>query len=86
MDPKLARVLVTACTIEFALTCLVIVIAVKGEKRMIRDNFIKGFFFWPDVSGDRVPVVARRYKLMAITFACSMFIFSLFCTLAIFYM
>jgi hypothetical protein len=51
------------------LCSIVIVIAEKGEKRMIRDGYIKGFFFWPEVKGDKVPIIARRYKLMARAFA-----------------
>lgn len=36
---------------------------------MIKDNYIRAAFPWPEVRGERVPIVARRYKLMIMTFA-----------------
>jgi hypothetical protein len=79
------KLLITICSILIIGLCsIVIIIAGKGEKRMVRDEFIKGFFFWPDVHGEKVPIVARRYKLIAMGFA-SIFIIVSVLFLAIVY-
>jgi hypothetical protein len=75
--------ILTGCTVFMIIACpLLALLAVRGEKRMIKDKFVKGFFLWPDVIGDKVPIVARRYKIMIVTFASSLFIFTLFCALS----
>lgn len=84
MSGQTKVVIIGCCLIMLILCPLVIAIAIRGEKRLIKEKFIKGFFFWPDVYGDKVPVVARRYKIMTITFAASMLLFTLYCAVTLF--
>ncbi|QWV97645.1 hypothetical protein KP005_20315 [Geomonas nitrogeniifigens] len=66
------KTLVTLTVGAVALCMACIIFAIKGEKRIIKENFIRGSLGWPEVRGDKVPVAARRYKLMVIAFACIM--------------
>jgi len=72
------KTIIILCDLFVLILCpFLIFIAIRGEKRMIRDKYIKASLGWPEVCGERVPIVARRYKLLIITFSCVIFIFSI---------
>jgi hypothetical protein len=62
----------------------VVIVTIKGSKIMSTRNFVKGHLFWPDVYGDKVPIAARRAKIIVITFAVIAFTTSLLAILSVF--
>jgi len=76
MNSQVKTIIILCLFIVLTMCPLLVLIAIRGEKRIIKDKFIKGFLGWPDVYGEKVPIVARRYKIITITFSSVILIFT----------
>ncbi|GAW68044.1 hypothetical protein GPEL0_01r4199 [Geoanaerobacter pelophilus] len=63
---------------------VMVLVAIRGEKRMVKDGYIKASFPWPEVHGDKVPIVARKYKIIVIGFSSVALFFTLCCVISLF--